>query len=279
MYTDIRERLQEHLDEALSYNDDIEDWLVIASNGSMNYELDNENSDIDSKLLVVPSLRQLIDNKRNNYLHEMSDNGEHVEIKDVAIYMKTILKQNINFVETLFAAEVIVNPKYQEEWDTLVYYREKIARYDQERAVNSMLGMMKQKRKQIITPSPSRQESIDKIGYDAKSFHHLIRVFKVLEDYIHGHSYENCLAAYDDMQYSVLMSAKRGEWQADKALSHADYLIEIAEKMVDFYTHYDIDDMFEIRERKLHKNSSIELLIDDIVYDIIEKCLCENYVE
>lgn len=273
----IEQRLKEHLSEAMA-NNDISDWFVIASNGSMNYELDNENSDIDSKLLVVPSLRQLIDNKRNNYLHEMSDNGEHVEVKDVNLYMKTILKQNINFVETLFAAGVIVNPKYQEEWDKLVYYREEIARYDQERAVNSMLGMMKQKRKQMITPSPSRQESIDKIGYDAKSFHHLFRVFKVLDDYIDGKSYEDCLASYDDIQYDALMWAKNGEYQADEALNHADYLIENAEKMVDFYTHYEVD-MFEIRERKLHKNLIIKDFIDDIVYDIIEKCLCENYVE
>ena len=87
-------RLQQQLNEALNSNHDIYDWFVIASNGSMNYGLDNEDSDIDSKLLVIPSLHDLVFNNRQNYLHEMSDNDEHVEIKDIALYMKTILKQN-----------------------------------------------------------------------------------------------------------------------------------------------------------------------------------------
>lgn len=246
----IESRLREHLLEAMREND-ISDWFVIASNGSMNYNLDTPDSDIDSKLLTIPSLKQLINDDRNNYLHEMSDNGEHVEVKDIAIYMKTILKQNINFVETLFAKGVIVNPKYQDEWDKLVRYREKIARYDEEHAIKCMVGMMEQKRKDMVTPTPGRMESFNKIGYDAKSFYHLFRLFKFLDDYVYGLDYEYCLMEYDEMQYCSLMSAKNGEWHISNALKHADYLIEQADSLSDGYINYIFDwGICEYRKRK-----------------------------
>ena len=91
-YNRVRKRLKEHLDEALQ-NPKIHDWFMIAVNGSYNYDMDTPQSDIDSKLLVIPSLEQLVSGKSLNYLHCMSDNGEHVEVKDIRHYFTTMLKQ------------------------------------------------------------------------------------------------------------------------------------------------------------------------------------------
>ena len=57
-YNRVRKRLKEHLDEALQ-NPKIHDWFMIAVNGSYNYDMDTPQSDIDSKLLVIPSLECL----------------------------------------------------------------------------------------------------------------------------------------------------------------------------------------------------------------------------
>lgn len=256
----LRNRLEEHLNETLAANY-IYDWFVIASNGSVNYGLDNENSDIDSKLLVVPSLCDLVFNKRNNHLHVMSDNEEHVEVKDIAIYMKTILKQNINFVETLFAKCVIVNPKYQNFWDILQENRERIARYDAKRAVDCMLGMMKQKREQMIKPAPSRQKSIDVIGYDAKSYHHLLRLYYFLKHYLDGISYSDCLTWRGMAERTILMAAKDGLYDLELAISDADLKIKIAENIIADYR-------FKIDKSK---QKDIEDLIDGVVYGVIER--------
>lgn len=262
----IEARLQEHLKEAIREND-ISDWFVIASNGSMNYGLETENSDIDSKLLVVPSLRQLIDSKRNNYLYVMSDNEEHVEVKDIGIYMKTILKQNINFVETLFAKAVIINAKYKQYWDGLQEHREEIARYDEHKALGCMIGMMRQKRKDMITPTPARQESIDRIGYDAKSFHHLMRLHHFMERYIEGCSYDDCLKRRKRSEHQELINAKLGVYDLDITERWADDMIYNSEIMMDEYSYNeDVD-----------KKIYVERLVNDIVYDIIDNHLCKNY--
>lgn len=262
----IESRLREHLLEAMREND-VSDWFVIASNGSMNYNLDTSDSDIDSKLLTIPSLKQLINDDRNNYLYEMSDNGEHVEAKDIAIYMKTILKQNINFVETLFANGVIVNPKYQEEWGALIKNREKIARYDTHRAIKCMYGMMVQKQKDMFAPTPGRQESIDKIGYDAKSFHHLMRLYYFMQRYVEGCSYEDCLTKYKFDHAQRLVGAKLGGYTYKQALDASNGMIYTGEEIANKFLSQDISG------EELHSRWDVKNLIGDVVYNVVEKSI------
>lgn len=260
----IEERLQEHLSEAMREND-ISDWFVIASNGSMNYGLDNDNSDIDSKLLTVPSLKKLIDNKRDNTTHFMRDNWEHVEVKDVAFYMNTVLKQNINFVETLFAKAVIVNPRYKNDWEMLYENRELIARYDTKRAVKCMYGMMVQKRQDMETWTEARAKSFHEFGYDTKSFHHLIRLHYFLQHYIvDGWSYEDCLTKRNDTEYEKLMDAKSGVGSIRASALADEYLLEsrcVADEYID---ETDVSDI------ELSNRWDIKGLIDLVVYGIIE---------
>lgn len=260
----IEARLQEHLSEAM-VNENISDWFVIASNGSVNYGLDNEDSDIDSKLLTVPSLKKLIENKRDNTTYFMKDNWEHVEVKDVALYMNTILKQNINFVETLFAKAVIVNPRYKNDWEMLYENRELIARYDTKRAVKCMYGMMVQKRKDMETWTEARAKSFHEFGYDTKSFHHLVRLHYFLQHYIvDGWSYEDCLTKRDDAEYEKLMDAKSGVGSIRAPALADEYLLEsrcVADKYID---ETDVSDI------ELSNRWDIKGLIDLVVYGIIE---------
>lgn len=260
----IEARLQEHLSEAM-VNENISDWFVIASNGSMNYGLDNEDSDIDSKLLTVPSLKKLIENKRDNTTHIMSDNGEHVEVKDVALYMNTVLKQNINFVETLFAKAVIVNPRYQNDWEMLYENRELIARYDTKRAVKCMYGMMVQKRKAMETWTEARAKSFHEFGYDTKSLHHLVRLHYFLQHYIvDGWSYEDCLTKRDDAEYNLLMDTKSGINSIKASALSDKYLLE-SQRVADKYI-----DETDVSDIELSNRWDIKGLIDLVVYGIIE---------
>lgn len=266
--TVIEKRLRAHLEEAMHENG-ISDWFAIASNGSVNYALDCDGSDIDSKLLTIPNLKMLIENKRDNKTHIMRDNGEHVEIKDVAIYMKTVLKQNINFVETLFAKGVIVNSRYEDEWAMLYDNRESIARYDVERSIKCMYGMMCRKRRSMDAWTESRADSFKGFGYDVKSFHHLMRLKFFMSHYIVDNwSYEDCLTRRDDnSEVKLLMDSKRGLVDKETACELADmYLLE-AKAIVDNYVGKPAD------EEVLYEKWSIENLIELVVYDIIENNL------
>lgn len=268
----IKQRLKEHLEETIATSAYISPenadtaFFIIAVNGSHNYNLATENSDIDSKLLLIPNLDNLIWNKSANYLHVMSDNGEHVEVKDIRHYMATILKQNINFVETLFAKALWCNGRYEHEWATLVSMRESIARYNPVAAIDCMLGMARQKQIQMTKMSDGRAENIKKFGYDTKSFHHCMRLLFFAEDYMRGKPYEECLTRGDnDTLTNWLIKAKTGElgFSLEKANDCINRMMANVESQVDY---------FKNRMGNL-ADGAIEKTIDDIVTKIIKRSI------
>ena len=54
----ILRRMKEHLEYARSVYGN--DWVAITAHGSMNYELMDENSDVDTKLFLIPSLNDIV---------------------------------------------------------------------------------------------------------------------------------------------------------------------------------------------------------------------------
>lgn len=268
----IRQRLKEHLEETIATSAYISQenadtaFFIIAVNGSHNYNLATKNSDIDSKLLLIPNLDNLIWNKSANYLHVMSDNGEHVEVKDIRHYMATILKQNINFVETLFAKALWCNGRYEHEWATLVSMRESIARYNPVAAIDCMLGMARQKQIQMTKISDGRAENIKKFGYDTKSFHHCMRLLFFAEDYMRGKPYEECLTRGDnDTLTNWLIKAKTGElgFSLEKANDCINCMMANIEPQVDY---------FKNRMGNM-ADGAIKKTIDDIVTEIIKRSI------
>ena len=268
----IEQRLKEHLEEVIATSAYISQenadtaFFIIAVNGSHNYNLATKNSDIDSKLLLIPNLDNLIWNKSANYLHVMSDNGEHVEVKDIRHYMATILKQNINFVETLFAKELRCNGRYEHEWAALVSMRESIARYNPVAAIDCMLGMARQKQIQMTKMSDGRAANIKKFGYDTKSFHHCMRLLFFAEDYMRGKPYEECLTRGDnDTLTNWLIKAKTGElgFSLEKANDCINLMMANVEPQADY---------FKNRTGNI-VDEAIEKTIDDIVTEIIKRSI------
>ena len=194
-YEKIINRLQEHLEESLSaYNNP--DWFVICLQGSQNYNLADEESDIDTKLLIFPNFEDLVFNKPAISHTYIMENNEHCDVKDVREYFKIFRKQNINFVEILFTDYYIVNPKYANEWKDLRRWREEIACYNKYQALKCMLGMASEKMHALTHEYPSRLYWIEKYGYDPKQASHLFRIKVFIKDYIEGKkSYKQMLNA------------------------------------------------------------------------------------
>ena len=125
----INKELQKHYEEALKYFD--EHHIVgIFLQGSQNYGLDVDGSDIDTKLIVTPTFKEIVRADNPVSTTHIMDNDEHIDFKDVRLYIKTFLKQNPNFLEILFTRYFYINPLYKDLWMQLVEHREAIARYD-----------------------------------------------------------------------------------------------------------------------------------------------------
>lgn len=210
---EIMSRLNDHYNEALEHFP--EDQIIgIFLQGSQNYGLELPTSDIDTKLIVAPSFEEIAMNTKPVSTTHIRANEEHIDFKDIRLYMQTFRKQNLNFLEILFTPFYIINPKYKDEWMRLVNARESIANFNRYRGVQSMKGIALEKFHAMEHPYPSKIDIIAKYGYDPKQLHHLLRVEDYLERYIAGESYEKCLRPADP---SYLIAVKLGIYSLDEA--------------------------------------------------------------
>lgn len=228
----LMNRLHEHLDAALINNPK---WFFLALQGSWNYDLGYENSDVDSKILVLPSFEDFaLNHQPKSYTHVMP-NEEHVDVKDIRLMFQNFWKQNINFLEILFTKYVLVNPLYEQEYNELVALRERIAFYDPHKLYNCMCGMGYEKFKALKHPYPTIKDKIEKYGYDGKQLHHILRMEEFMRALKYGQTFEEALTTYPRYGKETLLAAKRNEFELGYAEIMAQRGVDNLEAMKNQY--------------------------------------------
>lgn len=238
----IMSQIKRHYEEALKiYNK--QNIIGIFCQGSQNYGLDTENSDIDTKCILTPAFRDICLNKNPVSTTHILSNNEHLDAKDVRSYMTCFRKQNLNFLEILFTPYFIINPLYEEEWNKLVIHREEIARMNPYRAVKSMKGVAMEKFHAMEHRYPSKVDIIDAYGYDAKQTHHLVRIDNFLTMYKRGFSYKQCLSPFGFMK-DFQMDIKNNKYDLETARAIAETAKNHVEKLEKEFceTHEDKED-------------------------------------
>lgn len=252
----VMDRVKEHYNEALAYFP--EDRIVgIFLQGSQNYGLATPQSDVDTKLIVTPTFKDIAMNRKPVSTTHIRANEEHIDFKDIRFYIQTFRKQNLNFLEILYTDFAIVNPIYEKQWNRLVESREAITHFNPYRSVQSMKGIALEKYHAMEHEYPSKIEVLKKYGYDPKQLHHLVRVEDYLGRYINGESYESCLDPGSMKQ--ELIEIKMGKYSLADARSIADKAKAHVEEMAEYaYSIYPNEEDPEVNE-----------LLDDVQYEIM----------
>ena len=253
---EIKTRLLEHLEDARA-NDYQPVYLAVQ--GSQNYDLQYEHSDVDTKAIVLPSLNDIVLSKKQISTTHILENDEHCDVKDIRLMFGNFKKQNINFLEILFTPYYWIEPMYKDEFEALRAMNEEIARYDMTAAVNCMAGMAYEKKKAMEHPYPATIEKIEKFGYDPKQLHHIIRMREFLERFLNGESFKDCLHTNHK---DYLLKIKRGEFPLEQARIMADIDLKKIDALKDKY-----------RERPLSKNLKTEEKLNEIMTSVISKKL------
>ena len=255
----VNNRLIEHWNYA---NKDYNIWFL-ALYGSQNYGLDTNNSDVDTKGLIIPSFKQFARSESTINSVIVTDRDEHVEVKDCYSMINNFWKQNINFLEILFGEHVILNEDYLEEWQALVNLREEIARFDELKAIKAMAGMAKQKFDHLSTPHESVKHLIETYGYDGKQLSNIMRLNNFMYNYIRGFSFEECLTKHFPYDKDRLMWAKSQMFDYDTAKGIAELTIISMNNIVDDC----------IKTRTFSKNEKVKKEVEEIVYSVYEKSI------
>lgn len=251
----VNEKFNEHIADARQMLGD--KLVLVALQGSQNYELDLPTSDVDAKAIVVPSFKNIAMNKKPLSYTHVRPNDEHIDVKDVRLYFECFKKQNINFVEILFTKYLYVEPDYQAQWNRLLEAREAVARFNTVQAVRCMAGMAAEKFHAIDHEYPSQVDVIAKYGYAAKQLHHILRIKDFLRRYIDGEPYEKCLIPLDK---EYLKQIKQFVLPKDEAIELAQTsLAEIKALEVDY-----------VNKTPVKANPDIANLLNDVQYEMMK---------
>jgi predicted nucleotidyltransferase len=201
--------MQEHLIksvETISEKYGKDRLIFIGLYGSQNYNLDYEDSDFDFKAIIVPSLNDIILNKKPVSTTVEIEDGL-CDVKDLRTMMNCWKKQNVNFVELLFSKAMWIHPEYKDSFQPLLDNKEKIVHYDEKHAINCIKGMTVEKYHALFKPYPSQIYEIEKHGYAAKQLSHILRLKDLLEKYVSKKSYSECLTS-DPLTRDILIKIK-----------------------------------------------------------------------
>lgn len=262
----IMEQIERHKNEALKIYKEA-NIIGVFCQGSQNYGLDCENSDIDTKCILTPTFADIALAKSPVSTTHILPNNEHLDAKDIRNYIACFRKQNLNSLEILFTDFYIINPLYKEEWKRLVEARERIARMNPWRAVKAMKGVALEKYHAIEHEYPSKMEILAKYGYDGKQLHHLVRIDYFLTQYIAGADYGTAMVPTGSMR-DFLMSIKTNEWDLIAARNLAEVSLNHIEELSTWFCNKTED----------KEDPEMRDLLEDVSYNIM-KIAVKNELE
>lgn len=178
---DLRNKLN-WLNENTKYN-----VAFLTLQGSQNYDMDTNKSDVDAKCFVVPSLEDMIANKQPVSKTYRMDDNSLIDVKDIRLLPELLYKCNPAYIETLYTEYFITNNQYHRVPTLLLKsqlkeLREEICNRDIMRMMNALKGLVHQKQKHMERETEATARDIEIYGYTPKDLHHLIRCAYMAEE-------------------------------------------------------------------------------------------------
>lgn len=229
----IYRRLREHYTAATDYIEGREVFGIFVF-GSQNYGLDDKNSDLDSKLLVIPTVKDIASLRPPLSTTIEKTNGEHIDIRDVRLFIDNFKNQSHNSLEALFTPFFSLKEEYTLQWNCLLDRREDIARINPYKAVKAMQGMAHRNMKLLTSELEHDRDIFKAKGYNPKMLHHILKSEYFLKHYTRGDAYIDCIVPEGNDKDFILL-AKRGVFVKDEAEHYAiDAIITINKITEDF---------------------------------------------
>lgn len=220
-----------------------ENWhnvFYIALYGSQNYNIDTISSDYDFKAIIIPTLEDLVSQKKPVSTVYAFDWGQ-LEVKDIRNYIESAVKVNVNFIE-LLNTQFFWASNYEEAEKFRSCFKPLL---DEEGEIylRACRGMVLQKFHALRHPFPSKEEVLKKHGYDPKQLCHIIRLTWLMQRYIKG----DYSFFHHDVERDWLIDVKYGMYKneqvdeiAKKYIDECDKIISSYNKIPSFNTKYEL---------------------------------------
>lgn len=209
--------------------------------GSQNYGIATPDSDVDTKVWLMPTFRDLY-TAAKPYSKELHYEGAHVEAKDFRLMIGELKKQNMNFLKTIFTPYYWCGNSYKTEFEYLRNNRELVARYDVNRGAHAFMGHMHNMYNRF-----KRDEN-------PKNIAHIMRLYDCLQRYaLTDEPYEDLLFHPNSLEY--LMAVRRGDVPKEELHEMAETYMGLADNLIkempQFEVNKDAENVFDIFSRAM----------------------------
>ena len=197
----ILNKLEQHQKYAKRFLSEKTEILGTFLIGSQNYNLDNSQSDIDSKVIIIPNFEEITSTQppRNEIIAFGKD---QINIIDYRLLPKFFNKgfnyfnKGFNYLELLFTDYYIIDFYYEEYWNTLKQEREDLAYLHPMKFYNAVFG--------IIMSLDSRVQKCVLTGekvYYTKALARMYFLRDLIFTYYYGCNFKDCLQSCDREEY------------------------------------------------------------------------------
>lgn len=186
--------------------------------GSGNYGLDYEGSDVDSFCVTIPPDETSRDNSTRH--HTWARCGGLIKFFNFNIFCKELLGGHWLSMECLYTPYFVINPAYQSVWDKMMTFRDAIAK-------DSTMGLVKNIRNDLN----ARCEAIHHCKYDhdasptkwGKPLCRMLRNQERLTRLINGETWGKTMLPTDT---DSLMKIRMGGISCEDAIIKSDLIIK-----------------------------------------------------
>lgn len=228
--------------------------------GSHNYNLNDESSDRDYKVFVLPSFDDLYSKKQ--FSNSIVGDEVDLEFHDIRKVIRLWEKSNVNFVEVLFSEETVINTELndrsREIVEQILDMKESIARMNLSYLYSACVGMHYNKKKLLDKGTSGTQYLVDQFGYDTKQFQHAFRVLDVLDKYQRNgfKDFKSAIWYEDGSKKDFMVKMKKGHYTRKEAG-------EILFKKLN--STYAIEDIYKTRHVNEDTKSKLYSLVKELV--------------
>lgn len=224
--------------------------IYIGLYGSQNYNVDDEQSDIDCKAIILPNLHDIIFRKVTSITIELETGA--IDVKDLITFYNVIRKGNFSYIEAI-DTPYSIGDNYVKELFRQIRPN-----------LKSMLGAMYEKRKALTHEYPSKKNEFQKWGFDPKQYHHIVRLFDILQ-YINKTGDKKSYLKYKESARKFMIAEKRNKNNHTKEWveKSSDYIIELAKSFIPKDYKYEPTDLSIDVSEYIENKLKIEMMNDN----------------
>jgi len=230
--------------------------------GSTSYGVDNDGSDVDIQGIYICPREMFFPHLEGHIIgfgparptfdsysiHHIKHDGIEYDVTLYSLvkYADLALKGNPNIIDTVFTPPSCI--LHMEEEGEHFYDNRKL--FLSKYAVYKMLGFARGHYKKLTEVQASRQDNVDKYGYDVKGAYHIVRMLLQAEYVIKNHDLEI------DVNSEILNPIKLAKLTLDEFLSYTDRKIKHVMKISETMT---LPEYADYDELKIVLNECLEI--------------------